>query len=259
MKDLYSFHATEKDLENYYGKVKEAYLKIFEKVGLRENTYYTFASGGVFSKYSHEFQTLAKNGEDIIFICPKCKLAYNKEIINDITECQGCQTAKSKFQQEKAIEVGNIFKLGSRFSNDFKFKYLDEKNKEKDIIMGCYGIGSSRVMGTIVEIFNDTKGIVWPENIAPYKVHMIVLGDNKKLVKKAEAIYNDLIRSNIEVLYDDRQDSAGIKLNDADLLGIPLRLVISDKTINKNSIEVKKRNSDKIELIKIKEIKKYLL
>jgi prolyl-tRNA synthetase len=258
MKDLYSFHTNQEDLEKYYEKVKEAYFTIFTRIGINEETYYTFASGGDFSKYSHEFQTLAKNGEDIIHICSNCRLAYNKEIINEITECQGCKTTKDKFKQEKAIEVGNIFNLGTRFSNDFEFKYLDEKNKERDVIMGCYGMGSSRVMGTIAEIFNDSKGIIWPENIAPFKIHLLVLGNEEKLVKNAEAIYNDLISSDMDVLYDDREESAGIKLNDADLIGIPVRLVISNKTLAKNSIEVKKRNADKIEIIKITKIKKYL-
>ncbi len=258
MKDLYSFHTNEDDLNNYYEAVKDAYFRVFERLGLSNITYYTFASGGAFSKYSHEFQTLAENGEDIIYICPKCKLAYNKEIIKDIDSCQGCKTEKNKFQEAKAIETGNIFKLGTRFSDAFEFKYIDEKGKEQDVIMGSYGIGSSRAMGTIAEVFNDKKGLIWPIEVAPYQIHLLPIGENKELAKKSELLYNDLIKEGFEVLFDDRAESAGIKLNDADLLGLPLRLVLSEKTLAKDSIEIKKRNSETVEFIKTNQLIKYL-
>ncbi len=258
MKDLYSFHSDENDLEKYYEIVKDAYFKIFERLGLRDITYLTFASGGAFSKYSHEFQTLAENGEDIIYICPKCKLAYNKEIISDIKECQGCQTAKNKFKEAKAIETGNIFKLGTRFTSDFEFKYIDDKGQERDIIMGCYGMGPSRIMGTIAEVYNDKNGLIWPQTVAPYQIHLLSIGENKELAKKSELLYNDLIKEGFEVLFDDRNESAGVKLNDADLLGLPFRLVLSDKTLAKVSVEIKKRNLAEIELVKINQLIKYL-
>lgn len=258
MKDLYSFHTDEKDLENYYEQVKKAYFKIFKRLNLEEVTHYTFASGGDFSKYSHEFQTIAKNGEDIIFICQKCNLAYNKEIINEIKECQECGAPKSKFKEDRAIETGNIFKLGTRFTADFKFKYINEKGKEQDVIMGCYGIGPSRIMGTIIEVHNDKKGIIWPVSVAPYQVHLILLGDDNKLAKKGEKIYNNLINAGYEVLYDERQESAGVKLNDADLIGIPYRLIISEKTIKQNRIEVKVRNSSQTDLVEIDKMLKYI-
>jgi len=254
MKDLYSFHVDEKDLNDYYEQVKEAYFKIFERVGLKGITYWTFASGGAFSKYSHEFQTIAENGEDTIYICPKCKIAYNKEIIDIITQCESCKLAVSDFKEAKAIEIGNIFKLGNRFSSAFDFKYKDKNGQEKDVIMGCYGLGPSRLMGTIVEVFNDKKGIIWPLSIAPYQVHLLVLGKEEALVKKADKLYNELIKKGIEVLYDERAESAGVKLNDSDLLGIPYRLILSDKTDKTKSVEVKKRNSDKIEIIKFDKV-----
>ncbi len=258
MKDLYSFHADEKDLADYYEKVIAAYFKIFERFGLKKNTYLTYASGGAFSKYSHEFQTLSENGEDVIYLCPECNLAYNKEIINEIKECQECQTPKAKFKEVKAIETGNIFKLGNRFSADFDFKYIDEKGREKDVIMGCYGIGPSRIMGTIVEVYNDKKGIIWPFSVAPYQLHLVFLGQHEQLAKKADLLYNDLIKAGYEVLYDDRNESAGVKLNDADLIGLPFRIVLSEKTSKQDSVEVKARDFEKPELVKTKNLNNYL-
>ncbi|MBD3359914.1 MAG: prolyl-tRNA synthetase [Candidatus Buchananbacteria bacterium] len=258
MKDLYSFHKDEADLNNYYQKVKLSYFKIFKRLGLKDLTYWTFASGGVFTKYSHEFQTLADNGEDIIYICENCNLAYNKEIITEIKECEECKASKDKFKEAKAIETGNIFKLGNRFSKDFAFNYIDENGQKKDIVMGCYGIGLSRIMGTLVEVNNDAKGIIWPVSVAPYQVHLLALSDNKRLIKKSEDIYNELTQSGYEVLFDDRLESPGIKLNDADLIGLPVRLVISDKTLKQASVELKKRSNDNIELIKFEKVVKYL-
>ncbi len=258
MKDLYSFHKDEADLNDYYEKVKKAYFNIFDRLSLKDLTYWTFASGGAFTKYSHEFQTVADNGEDIIYICENCNLAYNKEIISEIKECEECKTAKDKFKEASATETGNIFKLGNRFSKDFGFNYIDKNGQKKDVIMGCYGIGLSRLMATLVEVNNDAKGIIWPINVAPYQVHLLVLTDDKKLVKKTEDIYNELTQAGYEVLFDDRLESPGIKLNDADLIGLPVRLVISEKTMVKASVEFKKRDNDNIELIKFEQIVKYL-
>ncbi len=258
MKDLYSFHTDENDLNSYYEKVKTAYFKIFERLGLKDITYLTLATGGAFSKFSHEFQALSASGEDTIYICPKCKIAYNKEIIDTITQCETCRLTSKDFKEAKAIETGNIFKLGTRFSADFEFKYADKNGQEKDVIMGCYGLGPSRLMGTIVEIFNDQKGIIWPISIAPFQVHLLVLSKEDALVKKADKLYNELIKKGIEVLYDDRLESAGIKLNDSDLLGMPYRLILSDKTDKTKSVEVKRRNSDKADMIKLDKLANYL-
>jgi prolyl-tRNA synthetase len=261
MKDLYSFHVNEKDLDSYYEKVKKAYFKIFDRVGLGKNTHLTYASGGAFSEFSHEFQVITPAGEDTIFVCPKCKLAVNKEIKENILKCPGCKG--KEFRQEKAIEIGNIFKLGTKFSDAFNFNFRDRDGSEKAVIMGCYGIGLGRLIGAIAEVYNDEKGIIWPESIAPFKVHLIPLtAKNKiaqaKIARSAEKIYQDLIKAGIEVLFDDRKDAAaGEKFAEADLFGIPYRIVISEKTIEKGSVEVKKRNGEKIELVKLTRISKY--
>jgi len=256
MKDLYSFHADEKDLDEYYEKTKAAYFKIFERCGIKDLTYLTFASGGSFSKYSHEFQTLSNTGEDAIFICGKCKLAVNKEIKGETSKCPDC--GSEDFKEQKAIEVGNIFKLATKYSTPFDLKYRNEKGKENEVLMGCYGIGLSRLMGAIVEVFHDEKGIIWPEEVAPFKAHLIKIPNPKsQIINFADDIYTTLQKSGVEILYDDREDvSPGEKFSDADLIGLPYRLVVSEKTGEK--IEIKKRNSNKIELVSEKELVKLL-
>ena len=256
MKDLYSFHASESDLDAYYEEAKESYFKIFQRAGIGEITYLTFASGGSFSKYSHEFQTITPAGEDIIYICQKCKLAINKEIKNENSKCLQCGSLD--FKQEKAIEVGNIFKLKTKYAEPFSLRIKNKDGQEETVIMGCYGIGLGRLMGTIVEVHHDKKGIIWPLSVAPFQIHLLLLGENKRLAKKADLIYNDLIKAGFEVLYDERKESAGVKLNDADLIGLPFRLVISDKTVKRDSLEIKARNSQITELIKIKDLVKVL-
>lgn len=250
MKDLYSFHLDEKDLDNYYEKSKEAYFKIFDRAGLKEKTYLTFASGGSFSKYSHEFQTATEAGEDTIYICQKCKLAINKEIKPEISQCPECKS--SDFKEEKAIEVGNIFKLMTKYSAPFDLSVKNEKGEGVTIIMGCYGIGLGRLMGAIVEVHHDEKGIIWPESVAPFKIHLISIGDTKK---EADKLYKELTNSGTEVLYDDRIDAtAGEKFADADLIGIPYRLVLSDKTLKQNKVELKKRSESEIRLVDLNNV-----
>ncbi len=253
MKDLYSFHRDEKDLDKYYEKAIGAYQNIFEKVGLGNLTYLTFASGGSFSKYSHEFQTLTPAGEDTIYICEKCRVAVNEEIIKEQNSCPQC--VNKKLKKEKAVEVGNIFKLKTKFSAPFDLKYKDEKGNEKEVIMGCYGVGPARLMAAIVEVYNDKDGMIWPESAAPFKAHLLNLSDKQKAT--SNKIYNALQKAGVEVLYDDREDvSAGEKFSDADLIGIPYRLVISEKTGDK--IEIKKRNEEKTKLVSEKELIKIL-
>jgi len=253
MKDLYSFHTSEEDLNKFYDVVKNAYFKIFERVGIKNKTYLTYASGGDFSKYSHEFQTLSFAGEDTIYICEKCGIAINKEIVeNNQPECPQCQNKNLK--EEKAIETGNIFKLKTKFTEAFNFKFLDETGKESSVLMGCYGLGLTRLMGTIVEIFNDQNGIIWPESIAPYQVHLVHLGNKEKVIKETEKVYNTLQKEKIEVLYDDRDESAGVKFKDSDLIGIPLRIVVSEKTLAENSVEIKRRSRGGFKMIEISKI-----
>ncbi|MEA3450192.1 MAG: aminoacyl--tRNA ligase-related protein [Patescibacteria group bacterium] len=249
MKDLYSFHTTQKDLDKYYDKVMDSYVRIFERCGIGADTYTTFASGGTFSKYSHEFQTLTESGEDIIHTCDKCKIAVNKEVLTDVKNaCPKC--GNKDLAEKKAVEVGNIFKLGTKYAKPFNLQFTNKDGKKEYVVMGCYGIGLQRLMGTIAEINNDEKGIIWPENIAPFKVHLLSLNQNKKSAK----IYKNLIKAGIEVLYDDREASAGEKFVDSDLIGIPYRLLVSAKTLKENSVEIKKRDSDEVELIKLDEV-----
>ncbi len=244
MKDLYSFHDSEDDLIQFYEKIKKAYSNVWERCGIKEKTYLTLASGGSFSRHSHEFQTVTPSGEDTIYICRSCGVAINKEINEGI--CPNC--GKENLKEEKAIEVGNIFKLGARYSEPFNLR--DEKGNP--VLMGCYGLGISRLMGAIVEISNDEKGIIWPVSVAPFSIHLILLEDGIK--KKADEIYAILQKSGFEVLYDDRIDkTAGEKFNDCDLMGIPLRMVVSKKT-GEDTIEIRGRKDKKIRLVKIKEL-----
>jgi len=243
MKDLYSFHADEKDLDKYYEKVAKSYNSIFKRCGIPAIK--TLASGGSFSKFSHEFQTITDAGEDIIYVCRKCGIAINKEIKKPkCPECGG-----SKFEEKKAVEVGNIFKLNDNYSLPFDLKF-----KEKPVLMGCYGIGLSRLMAAAVEVNHDDKGIIWPKEIAPFDIHLICLGDKKKCDK----LYNDLLSKGKKVLYDDRDNSAGEKFAEADLIGIPARIVVSAKTLKNNSFEVKNRDSNKTCLIKFSHISRII-
>ncbi len=248
MKDLYSFHTDQADLDAYYEKATGAYKKTYDRLGLGEITYLTYASGGTFSKYSHEFQTLAEAGEDLIYICEKCHVAVNKEIIAEQDSCPIC--GNKKLVEKKAIEVGNIFKLSTKFSAPFNISYKDSAGQENTPVMGCYGMGPSRIMGTIVETFHDDKGIIWPENIAPFKLHLISLNENEA----AARIYEELVKAGFEVLFDDREASAGEKFADADLIGCPYRVVVSKKTLSEDSVEMKRRSEDKGVLVKIKDL-----
>lgn len=255
MKDLYSFHKDEKDLNNYYEKVKEAYQKIIKRLGLGDTTYYTYALGGDFSKYSHEFQTITDAGEDTIYICEKCSTAVNKEIVNEMDKtCPECQHKELK--EAKAIEIANIFKLKERFSKAFDLKYLDSDDKEKYAVMGCYGFGSSRVMGAIAEVFSDEKGLVWPKNVAPFQVYLMNISAGCEGKKVTEDLYNKLEANGAEVLYDDRDKTAGFKFTEADLIGIPLRLTISGRSLAKNSVEIKERSKKEAKLVKIDKVLK---
>jgi len=258
MKDLYSFHANQEDLDKYYEKAIKVYLNIFKQCGIGKLTYRTLASGGSFSKYSDEFQTITDSGEDIIYICQKCKVAVNKEIKAENSKCPMC--GSDNFEEKKAVEVGNIFKLSTKFSEPFDLKYTDKDGTDKLVIMGCYGIGLGRLMGTIVEVNHDERGIIWPKEIAPFLVHIIELkSENKKIKATALKIYQDLQKQGVKVLYDDRTDkSAGEKFAEADLIGIPYRVVISEKTLAKNSVELKERSKSVVKLIKINQLLKSL-
>jgi prolyl-tRNA synthetase len=257
MKDMYSFSRDEKEHEIFYKQARGAYDKVFSRLGIGDITYFTYALGGTFSKYSHEFQTLSENGEDTIYCCEKCKVAVNKELLAEQKVCPEC--GNEKLVEKKSVEVGNIFKLGLRFSDPLELKYVDEKGDKKSVFMGCYGMGPSRTMGTIVEVLSDDKGIVWPVSIAPFQVHLIeMVSENKKVKETAEALYEKLAKMGVEVLYDDRDARAGEKFNDSDLIGIPLRIVVGEKGVEKGELEIKDRKSGKVSMIKEKEVFDYI-
>ena len=229
-------------------------MSIFKRVGIGDLTYLTFASGGSFSKFSHEFQAITSAGEDTIYIDEKSKIAVNKEVyIDEILKSLNFK--KDKLIEKKSIEVGNIFSLGTKFSEPFDLKYKNEKGEENLVIMGSYGIGLGRLMGAVVEILSDDKGLIWPVSIAPFKVHIVELTSEKNKVKEtSEKLYNTLVKSGIEVLYDDRESRAGEKFNDSDLIGIPIRIVVSDKGLEKGEFEIKQRIDGKVLSLKEKEI-----
>lgn len=247
MKDLYSFHSSQKDLDLYYEKAREAYHKIFGRCGLK--AIYTVAAGGIFTdKFTHEFQVLSPIGEDTIMLCPGCNYAENIEI-SKLKIDDPCPKCGTKVIEEKSIEVGNIFDNGTKYSAALGLEFADESGNKQPVVMGAYGIGLGRVMGTVVEIQNDKDGMIWPESIAPYKVHLISLDGTDE---ESEKMYRDLQAKNVEVLYDDRDDkTAGEKFADADLIGCPIRLVVSKKTLAHNSVEIKKRSSKETQLVPI--------
>lgn len=249
MKDLYSFHTDEADFDDYYEKMKAAYKKVFDRVGL--DAIETEASGGAFSEFSHEYQVITDAGEDEIIYCPGGDFSQNTEICK-VSEGKQCDLGHGPLQKAKSIEVGNIFPLGTKFSDAFGLTYKDNSGKEKKVIMGCYGIGVSRLMGTIIEVHNDDKGMMWPQSVAPFQVHLISIGRDEE----AHKIYSSLTKRGIEVLFDDRDTRAGEKFADADLIGIPIRVVVSEKTGNR--VEIKKRNEESSELIDIEKISEYL-
>jgi prolyl-tRNA synthetase len=255
---LYSFSRDEKEHEKFYELMKKAYLKVYERTGLGEKTFITYASGGSFSRYSHEFQTITDAGEDIINLCAKCNVAVNEEIIKEQPACPIC--GNKNLEKKKAVEVGNIFSLGTRFSDALGLKFVDENNQSKPVVMGSYGIGPARLMGTAVEVFADEKGIVWPEAIAPFAVHLVLLqSENKETKAAAEKIYESLTAKGAEVLFDDRDLRAGEKFADADLIGLPHRVTVSDKTVKAKKFELHNRRSGKDELVEEKELLKMLL
>lgn len=245
MKDLYSFHATEEDLDDFYKKVERAYMNVFERLGLGEDTIETFASGGMFSKYSHEFQTLLPVGEDTVYYNADKTIAVNKEVMNDET-LKDLNLKREELIEGPAAEVGNIFKLKLKYSEPLGLKYIDKNNEQKTVCMGCYGIGISRLMGVVAEKFADDKGLVWPESIAPFKYYLVGIGE--KGMEQAEKYYK---AHQDEVLFDDRDIRPGEKFADAELMGIPYRVVISDKTLATGSAEITNRQTGETKLIKV--------
>ena len=251
MKDLYSFHADAEDLERFYWKSADrAYKSVCRRCGL--DAYVAEASGGLFTKeFTHEYQVLAEAGEDLIFYCPQCRYAQNREVatLEEGGRCPKCE--EGKIATAKSIEVGNIFRLGTKYSEAMGLFYADKTGEKKPVVMGSYGIGPGRVIATIVETHHDERGILWPEAVAPFPAHLIeVKSQNAKVKTEAEKVYKNLAAKGIEVLYDDRDDkTAGEKFADADLIGIPWRVVVSEKTLEKKGIEVKRRSEAKARIM----------
>lgn len=244
MKDLYSFNRTEEDLQQFYEEAGVAYEKIFSRAGIGEWTYLTFASGGMFSKFSHEFQCVSTAGEDTIYIDTDKRIAVNDEVMTQ-GMLDELNLDRNTLVEAKAIEVGNIFKLGTRFSEPLGLTFKDEDGVDKPVVMGSYGIGIGRLMGTIVEVLCDEKGIVWPESVAPFRFHLVDLSSgDEKAHAYAEALYSDFKKHHIEVLYDDREARAGEKFADSDLLGIPYRIIVGKSTTD-DAIEIVRRKDGK--------------
>jgi len=252
MKDLYSFSRNQAEHEEFYEKMKDVYMRVFDRLGMGDKTYITISSGGSFSKYSYEFQTLSEAGEDIVYVIDeKKRIAINKDDFNDeVLKDFGVTVNESELVGHKSIEVGDIYTLGYRFSEAFNLTYKNEEGKDVFVFMGSYGMSPSRLMGAIVELNNDDKGIMWPEAVSPFAVHLISLGKNEE----AEAIYIELQKNNIDVLFDDRDTTAGEKFADADLIGISTRFIISNKSLAAGGGEWSQRASKESEIITLDQL-----
>jgi prolyl-tRNA synthetase len=258
MKDMYSLAHTQEEHEKLYDQAIEAYRRVYDRLGLGDVTYRTYADGGIFTdKFSDEFQTLSDIGEDTLYVDEAAKIAINEEIYNDENLAK-LGLDKSKLVKKTGVEVGNTFHLETKYTDALDVRYTDEQGQQKSIIMGCYGIGISRLMGVLAEYFADERGLVWPEAVAPAKVYLARLGDDPALVKQADELYEKLDKAGIETLYDDRGARPGEKFADADLLGIPYRLVISAKTQEAGKYELKVRQSTEVNQVSEDEVLKSL-
>lgn len=243
MKDLYSLHSDQASLDEFYWQVKDAYLKVFDRLGLK-NVKVVEAAGGVFTVgNTHEFQLPHAIGEDVIYMCAKCDWAQNKEIFSGGGKCPQCS---AEVKAVSSIEIGNIFRFGTGYSEKMKVNFTDADGSLRPLYLGSYGIGVSRLVGVLAEVFNDSRGLVWPRAVAPYLIHLVSLG---AAGQEGERLYNQLNSAGVEILWDDRDESAGVKLADADLIGLPYRAIISDKSLEKKSVEVKARDSEQVEMV----------
>tara|TARA_B100000508_G_scaffold140845_1_gene143808 strand:- start:2370 stop:3623 length:1254 start_codon:yes stop_codon:yes gene_type:complete len=241
MKDLYSFCADQEQHDAFYEACGDAYMRIFDRLGIGDKTYKTFASGGAFTKFSHEFQTLAEAGEDIVYVNEEKGIAVNEEVLEE-ADLSELGVTKDELEKRKSIEVGNIFSLGTKFSESIGLSFKDENGERQPVIMGSYGIGPARAMGTVVDLLSDEKGIVWPDSIAPFKVHLVALNtDDEEIRDWADGIYTSLQKRGVAVLFDDRDARPGEKFADSDLLGMPYRVVVSKKGKEAGTFEVVER------------------
>ncbi len=250
MKDMYSLHASKDELDAYYNKTIEAYKRVYDRLGIGEDTYVTFASGGAFTKFSHEFQTICEAGEDVIYLHRGKNIAINEEVIDDAVAELGI--SRDELEQIKTAEVGNIFNFGTQKTDEMGLHYIDSEGKKQSLHIGSYGIGVTRVMGVIAEKLSDDKGLVWPEAIAPYKVYLVSIGD---VSKQADELYEQLQAAGVSVLYDDRDERPGAKFADAELIGLPHRVTISERLLNEGVVEyTSRRVSDQSEKLTVTEL-----
>jgi prolyl-tRNA synthetase len=238
MKDMYSLHASAEDLDTYYNEVIEAYKRVYDRLGIGEDTFVTFASGGAFTKFSHEFQTICDAGEDILYVHRGKNIAVNEEVLDDAVKELGID--KSELEKVKSAEVGNVFNFGTEKAETMGIKFTDKDGTQKPIYLASYGIGITRAMGVIVEKFADDKGLVWPEAVAPAKVYLVRIG-GEEATKHADQLYDELVGQGIEVLYDDRDERPGAKFADAELIGLPHRVTVSDRLIEASQYEYTSR------------------
>ena len=249
MKDMYSFHATKEDLDAYYEKTIEAYKRVYDRLGIGDETYVTFASGGAFTKFSHEFQTICDAGEDIIYLHREKNIAINEEVIDEAVAELGIN--RNELEPIKTAETGNIFNFGSQKTDEMGLYYTDKDGKQQSLYIGSYGIGITRAMGVIAEKLSDEKGLVWPVAIAPYKVYLVSIG---KVAEKADELYETLQKAGVTVLYDDRDERPGAKFADAELIGLPYRVTMSERLLAENKLEFTLRNSGQTELLTLDEL-----
>jgi prolyl-tRNA synthetase len=249
MKDMYSLARSQEEHDAIYEKIAAAYARVYDRLGIGEVTYRTYADGGIFTKrFSDEFQTISPIGEDTVYVHEGRKIAFNEEIMSDETLAK-MDVKREELVEKRGVEVGNIFPLESKYSDALELFYDDENGGQQSIIMGCYGIGISRLVGMLAEHFSDEKGLVWPASIAPFRVYLVTIGGNETVVKAAENLYNGLTTAGVEVLYDDRDARPGEKFADADLMGIPYRVVVSEKNLANEQYEVKSRTETEVEYL----------
>ncbi len=250
MKDLYSYTINQQAHQTFYDAAIAAYLRVFSRVGIGERTFLTYASGGAFTDFSHEFQTLSEAGEDLVYLHRAKKLAINKEVLTDEVLAK-VGVKRAELEEARAIEVGNIFSFGDAKSKQLGLNYRDEKGAEHPVILGSYGLGITRLMGTLVEVFADEKGLIWPEAVAPFKYHLVSLPAGRQglghggdeISKTADTLYAELEKAGVETLYDDRDLSAGAKFAESDLIGIPLRVVVGTEAAATGAFEVVQRGA----------------
>jgi prolyl-tRNA synthetase len=257
MKDMYSCSLDAEQHEAFYQACIDAYMRVYKRLGLGDDTYVTFASGGAFTQFSHEFQTICDAGEDVIYLHREKNIALNEEVLDDANLAK-LGVKREELEAVKTAEVGNIFNFGTAKSEDMDFGFTNEKGEKQLVHLGSYGIGITRVMGVIVEKFADERGLVWPENIAPYRVYLARLGTDEAVVKAADDLYDSLTAAGVTVLYDDRDARPGEKFADADLLGMPHRVVVSAKTVEQGSFEYKQRVETESQMLSGEKLKSIL-